>query len=337
MNESPPATWIRPILGRADDMRAEVWLRCGLGAMAETRGGIPVVATGTLTGPECATAATLTTTVPLVDQGTVVGQPALARGVCTEPGFWTPELPNLYRAEVVLRHGDEVVAAGRRMIGLRRLGVKGRSIYLDGRRYVPRGVPSPVDADGLEAIRRHSAVAVAECPSATDPAAERSLHGFEGLLTHADRIGVAVVMRLSASNSGMVDTGLLRERLEVWAAHPSAFLVILPVGLADAAVSIGRRRGSMLLGLEVEGVEPPPPLPDRGIDTLVVTLPEDGVPHRAWQQPPPLPHVAAIRGGERPSPTVARAACDRLQSRLAAWANHDLRDQAWDWAGYLVT
>ena len=63
MSEPSPADWIRPLLGRADDMRAEVWLRCTPGTLADARGGAPVVASGTLVGPECSTAATIPTTV----------------------------------------------------------------------------------------------------------------------------------------------------------------------------------------------------------------------------------------------------------------------------------
>jgi hypothetical protein len=337
MNEPSPADWIRPLLGRADDMRAEVWLRCTPRTLADATGGASVVASGTLVGPECSTAATIPTTVALVDQGAVAGRSALARGVCTEPGFWTPELPNLYRAEVTLRRGDDVVAAGRRMIGLRRLGVKGRSFSLDGRRYVPRGVLGEADRAGLEALRQLAAVAVVGFPAATGPTADASAATLDAMLASADRIGMAVVIRLALSQGWAVDPGWLQERIEAWSAHPAAFLVILPSGSADLAVAVGRRRGTMLLGIEVDGLAPPPPLPDRGLDTLVVRLPEDGVPHEAWQRPPALPLVANISGSDPRSAAEARGACDRLQARLAAWAIADQRDQPWDWAGYLVT
>ena len=264
MSEPSPADWIRPLLGRADDMRAEVWLRCTPGTVADATGSTPVVASGTLVGPECSTAATLPTTVALVDQGSVAGQSALAKGVCTEPGFWTPELPNLYRADVTLRRGDDVVAAGRRMIGLRRLGVKGRSFSLDGRRYVPRGVPGQADRAGLEVLRQLAAVAVVGFPAATGPTADASAATLEAMLTRADQIGMAVIIRLAPSQGGAVDPGLLRERLEAWSAHPAAFLVIIPFGLADLAVAVGRRRGTMLLGIEVDGLAPPPPQKAKG-------------------------------------------------------------------------
>jgi hypothetical protein len=338
MNEPSSATWIRPLLGRADDMRAEVWLRCTPPAAGTAAIGPALVVSGILVGPECSTAATLPTTVSLVDQGAVEGQPPLARGVCTEPGFWTPELPNLYRAEVTLRRGDDVVASGRRMIGLRRLGVKGRSLSLDGRRYVPRGVACQANPAELHELRQLSAVAVVGFPSVADPAAQSSVATLDAMLTTADRTGVAVVIRLGSSMGAAVDPSILQERLEAWAAHPSVFLVTLSSGSAGvAAITGGPRRGTMLFGLEVDGLDPPPPLPDRGVDLLVVKLPEHGLPHGAWQQPPPLPLVAAIKVIDSPSAAVARGACDRLQADLAAWARPELRTQPWDWAGYLVT
>ena len=337
MSDPTPAPWIRPLLGRADDMRAEVWLRCGPDAAGANTDDRPIVVSGTLVGPECSTATTLPTTIPLVDQGSVEGRPALARGVCTEPGFWTPELPNLYRADVTLRRGDEIVAVGRRLIGLRRLGVKGRSFSLDGRRYVPRGVPHRADAAGLGEVRECAAVAIVEFPGRADPLAGPSVASLEAMLTMADRIGVAVVIRFTPSNGAPIEPGILGERLEAWSAHPSAFLVIVPSESADAAVAAVRRRGTMLLGLEVDGLEAPPSPPETRFDTIVVRLPEGGVPHAAWQQTPACPLVAAIGGMDRSQPAVARAACDRLQAALAAWASPELRERPWDWAGYLVT
>jgi hypothetical protein len=245
-------------------------------------------------------------------------------------------LPNLYRAEVALRRGDDVVTSGRRMIGLRRLGVKGRSLSLDGRRYVPRGVACQAHPAGLDELRKLSAVAVVGFPAAADPAAYSLATPLDEMLTTADRIGVAVVIRLGASTGAAVDLSMLQERLEAWAAHPSVFLVILPSGSANVAVAAGRRRGTMLFGLEVDGLEPPP-LPDRGLDVLVVRLPKHGVLHDAWQRAPTLPLVAAIKEIDPPTVAVARGACDRLQADLAAWARPELRDQPWDWAGYLVT
>ncbi len=325
------ARWIQPVLGRADDMRAEVWLRCDLRTPANDSGSAVLAVSGTLTGPECSTAATLPTTIALVDQGHVEGQPPLARGVCTEPGFWTPELPNLYRADVVVRSGDGIVSTGRRMVGLRRLGVRGRSLWLDGRRFVPRGIAHEVGEGPLEALRSLAAVAVVNDSDDTP---------FDEDLSEADRIGVGVIIRLEAQPAAPAAIGRFVDWIDSLAAHPSSLLLILPRSLTCAASGIlitaaARRRGTMLLGQEVDGTAPPPPLPV-GLDCVIVSLPPGKVPHEAWQRPPGLPVLASCGTGPRLPAAAARAECDRLQARLAAWARPECREQPWDWAGYLV-
>ena len=99
------------LLGRCDSLRAEVFFRAELppGVAAEE-----AVLTGTLTGPDCRHAITLPVGAKLA---AVPGSPAglnpaaastvVARVILTEPSFWTPELPSLYRLEARL------VAAGR--------------------------------------------------------------------------------------------------------------------------------------------------------------------------------------------------------------------------------
>ena len=337
MNGDPGAMWIRPVLGRADDMRAEVWLRCASSGILEGAARA-TVASGTLTGPQCATAATLPTTVVLVDQGWIEGQPSLVRGVCTEPGFWTPELPNLYRADVTLRQGDEVVAKGRSLIGLRRLGVKGRSLWLDGRRYVPRGVLQQPDPTGLATLRGLSAVAVIDVALPVAAEGEGSATTLAETLSVADRIGVGVILRLTSPSGLPDDSRAIAERIDSFGAHPSVMMVVLPRSGTHSGVDVtrlGRRPGTMLVGQEVDG-SAAPPFPADGLDAWVVVLPPDGVPHDGWRQPPQLPVVAAIREPLPPDPVSARAACDGLQARLAGWGRQNV-GSAWDWAGYLVT
>ena len=332
MNHSRSDGWIRPLLGRADDMRAEVWLRCDSPGAADDPGNSGLSLSGTLTGPECSTAATLPTTVTLVDLGHVAGQPPLARGVCTEPGFWTPELPNLYRAEVVLRRGDAVVSSGRRMVGLRRLGVRGRSLWLDGRRFVPRGVALGAGRGALETLRTLAASGIIDDTGETSP--------LDETMSQADRIGVAMIIRLDAAMTGVAAIDRLVERIDGLASHPSAVLAILPetVGgdeTAAVTATIGRRRGTMLLGLEVDGTHPPR-RPPAGLDCVVVSIPPGGIPHEGWQRLPDVPLLASTVAGHPMPASAARAECDRLQARLAAWARPESRESPWDWAGYLI-
>ena len=327
------AAWIRPRLGRADDMRAEVWLQCdpaGAGPAGDSPSGTspPLLVAGTLTGPACAHAATLPTTAVLADLGPAEGRLPLARAICTEPGFWTPELPCLYRAEVELRRGGRVVATGRRSIGLRRCGTRGGSIWLDGRRYVPRGVGLRGGAAELSTLRSLHAAAVVE--------GERP---DGSLASAADRCGVAVVARVAMAAGGGRDVGRTAANIGEWALHPSTLLGVLPVGLpvdevAAIALESAQCRGTMLLAMAVDGLTPPTPVPAR-IDLVVVELPVGRVPHPEWRAGAGVPLVACETGAA-PNPERARAACDALQARLAAWGAVPGGGPPLDWAGFLV-
>lgn len=319
------------ILGRCDDMRAEVYVRAtGLPAAAE-----PAVITGTLTGPESRLAITLPTSARLVDLGpgppsrvagsdgaaeaagassggaSGAGSSALARGILTEPGYWAAELPHRYRLVAEVRAGGAVVAACDRLVGLRRLGVRGRSLWLEGRRWVPRGVACTAGDVEPVVFRELLAAAVLD-----DPA--------EAICTAADEAGVAIIARCGSDPLA----ACLR-----WAQHPSVMLAVLPPGIAVADVAVTTEairphKGTLLLGLEVAGRDPPPEAPG-GVDCLVMSLAAGAVPHEAWRQPPAVPVLAArpAVGGVRDR----RAACDRLQAELAAWRG----TATWDWAGYL--
>lgn len=297
------------ILGRCDDMRAEVYVRAtGLPATAET-----VMISGTLTGPESKLAITLPTSARLVDLG---GSPPLARGILTEPGYWTPELPHRYRLEAEVRAEGVVVAACDRLVGLRRLGVRGRSLWLEGRRWVPRGVACTAGDVEPALFRELLAAAVLD-----DPA--------EAICVAADKGGVAIIARCG----GDPLAGCLR-----WAEHPSVMLAVLPRGMAAADVTavtgpLRSHKGTLLVAVEAAGTEPPPEVPE-GIDCVVMSLAAGAVPHEAWREPhevwrKPVPVLAAraAEGGVRDR----RSACDIFQAELAAWRG----DAAWDWAGYL--
>jgi hypothetical protein len=307
------------ILGRCDDMRAEVYVRAtGLPPTEE----LPVLS-GSLTGPESRLAITLPAAARLSDLGagpsgsdgaaSGVDHAAVARGILTEPGYWTPELPHRYRLRAEVRAGGDVVASCDRLVGLRRLGVRGRSLWLEGRRWVPRGVACVANELEPGLFRDLLATAVLDDPE-------------EVHCTAADEAGVAIIARCG---------GEPRAACRRWAGHPSVMLTVLPLGTDAAAMAslleaIRPFKGTMLLGLQVDGAEPPPALP-RGIDCLVMSLVAGGMPDGAWRTPPNLPALAM-------RPTVGdirarRAACDALQADLATWRGSAA--SGWDWAGYL--
>jgi hypothetical protein len=93
---------------------------------------------GQVCGPRCKLAQTLPVTSPLVDLGP--GPTLLARALVPDPVFWSPDLPAIYDVTVNLLRGAEVIATAHRQIGLRSLGVRGRDLMLNGKRWVLRGV-----------------------------------------------------------------------------------------------------------------------------------------------------------------------------------------------------
>jgi hypothetical protein len=296
---------IRVTLGRCDDMRGEVFVR------QEGEGHETAAPDGTITGPRRGRDVTLPTTTRLVPLPPVPGSTAVSRAVITEPAFWTPDLPNLYRVEVSPRaaapHVDAAVTA---WIGLRRLGVRGRSFWLDGRRWVPRAIA----ADIAPARAREAGVGlIVESPA-------------EDLLATTDETGVAVVAVLRGAE-------VSPERVARLARHPSAMLAIMMPRPTDEGTLTGIRRlaGTLQLGLAADGTLPPPQEPE-GVDFLAVTLPEGGVPHAGWTSRPSRPLVAWRRGG-----AGGRRDCDLLQRDLADWGIGTPRGEpVWDWAGYLV-
>ena len=293
------------VLGRADDARAEVYV-CLVGGPA----GATI--TGTLTGPRCRLATTLPTTPPfrpLAGEGR-----AAARAIVTEPSFWTPELPNLYEVVAEARTTAGVCVATRRLVGLRRLGVRGRSIWLDGRRWVPRGRAVSNEAFDPARFRAEQLTALI-----SDPTPE--------VCAAADAIGVPIVARLSDE----ADTQTLLGRVAALAQHPAAVMAVVPRQHV-AAIGASRSTGTMLVAVEVDAAEQPPPSLAPGVQCLVARIAPGATPLDAWRDHAPgVPIVAWREGsGER------RRACDALQADLAAWACAGGRAPAWDWAGYIV-
>ena len=312
MKDATAAAGLSLALGRCDEMRAELLVQA-----VATAGGAPRLS-GTLTGPRRGRDTTLPVTARL--------QPAPSAGACrvvlTEPAYWTPELPNLYRLQATIDRDDTPPAAIDRLVGLRRLGIRGRSLWLDGRRWVPRGVAA--GAPDLAACKAACVAAIV-----TDP--------DDATLARADEIGVAVIAL--AAVSAAEEPVTITDRIAAWAAHPSAVVALLPAETPAAtaariAAAVRPRKDSLLLALTVSGTAPPP-APPPGIDVLVVALDADATPHAAWRTGAAVPLIAGRRA--RSVAGIDRAPCDALQAALAAWGTAGGREPlAWDWAGYLV-
>lgn len=315
---------IQVILGPCDDMRAEVFVRMASSEVprASLRLG------GELAGPECRRSMTLPAGAALADLGP--GEAGLlAKAVLTEPAFWTPELPNLYRLTARLVADGQTVAQATRRIGLRRSGVRGRSLWLEGRRWVPRGVACASHSCDVKAIHEAGVAAVVVDPP-------------EDFLAAADEAGLAIIAVAEAANGRALAAEKIVERIGRWAMHPAVVITPLPQAVAEAdiaavAAQARRLKGTMLVARTVDGASPPPSSVAAGIDALCVILDRGGLPHDAWREfAPAVPLIAWQRLDAGNEPT--RTACDRLQATLAAWGLADGRThQPWDWAGYMVS
>lgn len=304
---------IRVTLGPCDDMRAEVFVR----PAGDVSAGSQIM--GVVMGPHRGRDTTLPVTSRLMPLPEAAGAGPVSRGILTEPAYWTPDLPNLYRVEARLESSSGVAASVDAWIGLRRLGVRGRSFWLDGRRWVPRVV-----------VGQHTVAAAKEAEvelAITMPT--------DALLAQADEMGVGVVPLLPAGS-------LTPTRIASWTRHPSAMLAVItggdsPADVKDRIAAVRACKGTLLIGTAVDGGRPPPTLAD-GVDFLVVLLPAGGLPHADWRAPSRQPLVAWRQAADNASP---RASCDALQRDLALWrlAGSEALGSGvlpWDWAGYMV-
>lgn len=301
-------------LGGCDDVRAEVLVQA-----RHRPDGAEATITGTLTGPHRGRDTTLPATARLQPTATA----GLARAILTEPAYWTPDLPNRYRLEATITSAGGSPVIADQLVGLRRLGVRGRSLWLDGRRWVPRAVRID-DVAGIDACKPAALAAVVTEPD-------------EATLDHADEIGVAVLAMVSDS---VTNATAVADRITTWSAHPSAAVAILPddvpaATVAEVAAAVRGRRDTLLLAATVAAATPPPTAAPAGIDVLMVALETDVDPHDGWRAGAGLPLIAWRR--QPAAPMTGRRPCDELQAVLAAWGSTgDRHVRPWDWAGYVV-
>jgi hypothetical protein len=200
---------------------------------------------------------------------------------------------------------------------------------------VPRGVTIPLPGFDPTSLRSLSAAAVIDDPT-------------DAICEAADQAGVAIIAVLRGADDKPFDSETAAMRIAAWALHPSVVLAVLPRAIPPketAAIVAAMRllKGTMLVGLEVDGTQPPDAVPEAivgGVDCIIVDLPCDGLPHDGWRfgspwgTDKPLVAQRAVAAGNT---AEHRQKCDRLQAALAAWGcGQGTANLAWDWAGYCV-
>ncbi len=272
---------------------------------------------GRLRGPECAFSHTLPLRMPFLPcpPRNSAAKQLVAEAVVPDPCFWTPELPFLYRAQIELMRREELLWRCERLVGIRRLGVRGQSLLFDGKRFVLRGLVMQVGIAELgeaneEKFARESWTAIV----AANPNDE--------FCEWASRRGILLGAELTklADESGARDLDFHLRRLSHWPAVGIAVLNRdgpIPNAVCQAAPNL-------LLAQHIAADEPINLAEWAHLAMADVDKPRKFARKVADCQRP----IVAVRQLSQPaSIEQARAGCDALQ--------HDL-SIAGDFAGYVV-
>lgn len=242
---------------------------------------------GTVVGPHCDYARTLTSTMPLLQQpGT---SDPLAQALLPDPCFWTPREPYLYEVRIEIRRQGEVVAQVEHPFGIRRLGVHRGDLILDGKKWNVRGVrAAAVRQVDLDAFHQSATALVVDHPE-------------DDLCREAGQRGVLLIARLSGGANP------IRANLHRLARWTAVGLVVLDTAepLGDDLRSLAP---NLLLARPADHTSPAP-----WADLALALEPFD-TSHAS------LPRLVARWTQPQPDVDAARAECDRLQRDVAGRA-----------------
>ena len=264
---------------------------------------------GWVRGPYCSVARTLPATYALEDLAgpadAQLPERLLACAQVPDPCFWSARLPALYEVHVELRDGDHEAGATRRRLGIRHLGVIGRSLVLEGRRWVVRGVGRSAVNEPL--LTRWSDLAAAMLVESPD----------EELCKRASEHGVLLVVRMGSPEN-------LADQLRKLARWAAVAIVVLDRETANRD-DLSSLAPNVLLAEHIPADRPFVSQPWAQIVAREVDTPST---FARELQDCRLPILAIRQGPGFEDLQQARAGCDRLQRDLAAYV---------DVAGYLVT
>jgi hypothetical protein len=292
--------------GEASTTLGRVYAR--LPASPETAG---CTLAGRVVGPICRWANTLPATSPLVARPQVDNrqtEPLLAEAVVPDPCFWSDELPMRYTVELKLQRNKETIATTERTIAFRGVGRRGRSLFQQGRRWVPRGMNSmsvlETERADLAAWRLAPAVLVTADPT-------------DSLCSEADELGLWIIADLSPCRAP-IELELAR-----FSQHAAVFLAILPPD-TQATRTLRIAASNLLLAVQVTSGN------TAQADSLADCLALDATNHETFARTAQTTTLPIIAGRPLKQPTslaAARQAVDHLQRDLAPIG---------DFAGYLV-
>jgi Glycosyl hydrolases family 2 len=292
LNDADFSDQLELFLGEASDALCRVYARLRGASQPNWR------LAGCLRGPSCPYAHTLEATLPLVDRGP--GSSLLAEAIVTEPSFWTPDMPHLYRADVELLDGQRVLARARRPLGLRTLGALGRKLLFDGKRWVLRGVlADEVPQTELAAWHEAGTAVVAHNPP-------------DAVLAEASRLGVLVVAHVTSDETHEI------RRLSQW---PAVGMVVLS---AAGTLDLHGWAHNLILAQRFAAGQAIRPAAWAQVAFCEV---DDPAVLAQSIADCPTAAVAVRPAGSLQSVKLGRALCDQLQADLAGLA---------ELAGYIV-
>lgn len=237
---------------------------------------------GRVRGPFNMHSQTLPCNYPLLDLGP--GPSRLARATVTDPCTWSPESPSLYEVIVESSEGTASPVS----FGIRRFGVVGKNLFLNGKRWVMRGIFAEHHGVDPGCWREVGATRVMEVAEATE------LHA-------ATRQGVMTLLNLDKAAAA---------ELHLAARFASAAIVVIPVE-AEISNELRKEVPNLILGQRVQSPA------DLGSWAEVAWVEfHETVDFQRRIAGLTCP-VIAVRRGQFPTLEVARAAIDALQAELA--------------------
>jgi hypothetical protein len=274
--------------------------------------GATIELAGNLIGPSCEFAQTLPARIPFVQHR--LDDRLLAEAIVPDPCFWTPDLPFLYRAELELRAGGDPAGKIDQTAGIRRLGVRGKSLFFEGKRFVLRGghrdfeisnLKSEFDRDARRARESWTALVV------------RSPN--DDLCDFASRRGMLLVADLTQVDFGSSKLVPELRRLARW---PAVGIAIIS---GDANLSAEPRDIARNLPL-AQKIAAGQPMNLRPWARLAFTEVSDPAEFARKTADCTLP-IVAVRRKAHGSIEQSRSAADTLQRDLTSFG---------DFAGYVV-